>query len=54
MTYKIVRRVEGGELLDLATEEDFSKAKQLLESFQEHFPGDYLIQDSVSDVETDD
>jgi hypothetical protein len=53
MACKIGRRVEGGELLEVATVEDFSQAKQLLESFQEHFPGDYLIQDSVSDLEAD-
>jgi hypothetical protein len=54
MAYKIVRKIEDGEFLDVATCEDLSQAKQLLDSFKEYFPGDYLIQDSVSDVEVDD
>jgi len=53
MPYKIVRKLENGEFLEVGTFDDFSEAKQILESYKEHFPGDYLIQDSVSDVEID-
>lgn len=46
--YKVVRKIETDEPLVIATLDDLNEAKQLLEQFKEHWPGDYSIQDSTS------
>jgi hypothetical protein len=53
MAYKILRKLENGELLEVGSLNDLSEAKQLLESFNEHWPGDYRIQDSTSGADID-
>jgi hypothetical protein len=46
--YKVVRKIETDEPLLIATLDDLNEAKQLLEQFKEHWPGDYSIQESAS------
>jgi len=45
--YKVVRRTETGEVIILATLDDLNRAKQTLEDFKQHWPGDYSIQESL-------
>lgn len=51
--YKVVRKIENGEPVVIATVADLNKAKQVLEEFREHWPGDYSIQESASGREID-
>jgi hypothetical protein len=51
--YKVVRKVENGEILLIATVDDLKKANQLLREFKEHWPGDYSIQEAASSREID-
>jgi hypothetical protein len=53
MAYKVLYKLENGELLEIASMDDLIQAKQLLESFKEHWPGDYSIQDSTSGADID-
>jgi hypothetical protein len=48
MIYKVFRKLETGELLVLASFEDLDRAKQLIASLEEHWPGDYFVRDSLS------
>jgi len=51
--YKIFLTLETGEVLELTRKDRLNEAKQLLESFSEHWPGDYSIQDAESDADID-
>ena len=51
--YKVVRKVENGETVVIATVDDLKKAKQVLKEFKEHWPGDYSVQESTSSTEID-
>jgi hypothetical protein len=42
-----------GELPVIATVDDLNKAKEVLKEFKEHWPGEYSIEDSVSNEEID-
>lgn len=53
MVYKIFRKLETGELLMLASSDNLDQAKQLVESLNEHWPGDYSVQDSTSQADID-
>jgi hypothetical protein len=53
MAYKIFRKLETGELLLLASFDDLDQAKELVQSLNEHWPGDYSVQDSVSGADID-
>ncbi len=48
MIYNVFRKLETGELLPLASFEDLDRAKQLIASLEEHWPGDYFVRDSAS------
>jgi len=50
MTFKLIRKLENGDVMVLATVDDLKRGKQLLESFKEHWPGDYSIVDSKSNA----
>jgi hypothetical protein len=51
MAYKLILKQENGDVMLLATVDDLERAKQLLESFKENWPGDYSIVDSESNEE---
>ena len=51
--YKIFLTLETGELLELTRKDRLNEAKQLIESFSKHWPGDYSIQDTESDTDID-
>ena len=53
MAYKVLYKLENDELLELASLDDLIQARRLLESFKEHWPGDYSIQDSASGANID-
>jgi hypothetical protein len=46
--YNIYRELADGQQLWVASYDDLKQAKQLKESLNRHWPGDYLIQESVS------
>jgi hypothetical protein len=56
VVYKVFRKLETGELLEVARKDGVNEAKQLVESFSQHWPGDYLIQnaESCTDIDLDD
>jgi len=51
--YKICRKLENGKIVVLASRNDLEHAKQLVRSFAAHFPGEYVIWDSVSVKDAD-
>ena len=51
MIYKVFRKLETGELLPLASFEDLDRAKQLIASLEEHWPGDYFVMDSIANAD---
>ena len=53
MAFKIVRKLETGEILSLSTCDDLKQAMHLVASLAEFWPGDYSIRDSLSDTEID-
>lgn len=48
MIYKVYRRLETGEEMLLASFEDLERAKELIASLVEEWPGDYFVTDSTS------
>jgi hypothetical protein len=47
-TYDICRKLKSGTIVVLASRNNLEHAKQLARSFAAHFPGEYVIRDSVS------
>ncbi|HXX00676.1 MAG TPA: hypothetical protein VEJ00_05635 [Candidatus Acidoferrales bacterium] len=45
MSFKILRELENGELLEVANHGDFEKAEALVRALNEHWPGVYLIRE---------
>ncbi len=43
MAYVILRKLEGGEFLPVATFDDLSKAQHLAEALYEYWPADYSV-----------
>lgn len=43
MTFKIQRKLERGELVEVAIHADFEKAEEVVRAFKENWPGVYLI-----------
>ena len=50
--HMIYRRVENGELLEVAGSEDQAAAERLMRSFKKLFPAEYVIRESESDDES--
>jgi hypothetical protein len=44
--YEIVRRLEDGQIISVATQSDLPAAKKLIQLFNAEWPGDYSIRDS--------
>ena len=51
--YKVLRKMESGETVLIADVQDLNQAKQLAEDFNDHWPGDYRIQESFSEKQID-
>jgi hypothetical protein len=49
--YKILRELDDGEFLWMASRDNPEEAKQLIESFREHWPGEYVIREDVEPEE---
>ena len=45
--YKIFRKLDSGELLWMALRDSLEEAEQLVESFSEHWPGEYVIREDA-------
>jgi hypothetical protein len=49
--YKVVRRLEDGQVLLIASRKDLEEARRLIESLRAEWPGDYSIGDACkSDI----
>jgi hypothetical protein len=49
--YDILRRLENGELLPIATRNDLTEAKQLAESLNFFWPAEYILREAESGAE---
>jgi hypothetical protein len=47
--YTIFRRVENGDLFEVASSEDQAAAERLMRSFKKLFPAEYVIRESEAD-----
>ena len=47
--YTIFRRVENGELFEVANSEEHASAERLMRSFKKLFPAEYVIRESEPD-----
>ena len=50
--YTIFRRVENGELFEVANSEEHASAERLMRSFKKLFRAEYVIRESESDDES--
>jgi hypothetical protein len=44
--YRIFRKLESEEFLLMASRDSLEEAEQLVESFREHWPGEYVIREN--------
>jgi hypothetical protein len=44
--YRVFRQLGNGELLHVASYDDFEQVVQLVKAFKAHWPGGYLVRDS--------
>lgn len=51
--YDILRKLESGELLPIASRGDLAEAKQLAESLNSYWPAEYIVRESESGAEFD-
>jgi len=51
--YNISRKVANGEILMLAVRRELDEAKKVLATLNEHWPGDYLIQDAETGADVE-
>jgi hypothetical protein len=43
--YEIIRKLENGELLRVASRDDLGEARKLIESLSFHWPAEYFVRD---------
>jgi hypothetical protein len=48
--YSVLKRLENGEFVDVASREDLQQALQLAQSLNVHWPGEYQVRDSRSEA----
>jgi hypothetical protein len=48
--YKVLKQLENGEFVNVASRDDLYDAMQLAQSLNVHWPGEYEIRDSRSEV----
>ena len=49
--YDILRKLETGELLPIASRNDLEEAKQLAESLNSYWPAEYIVRETESGAE---
>ena len=49
--HDILRKLENGEVLPVASRNDLAEAKQLAESLNSYWPAEYIVRDSRSGAE---
>ena len=49
--YDILRKLENGEVLPIASRNDLSEAKQLAESLNDYWPAEYIVRECASGAE---
>jgi len=49
--YDILRKLENGEVLPIASRNDLSEAKQLAESLNAYWPAEYVVRECASGAE---
>ena len=49
--YDILRKLENGEVLPIATRTDLTEAKQLAESLNSYWPAEYIVRETGSGAE---
>jgi len=49
--YDILRKLENGEVLPIATRTDLTEAKQLAESLNSYWPAEYIVRETESGSE---
>jgi hypothetical protein len=50
--YDVLRRLEGGELLRVASRSELAEARQLAESLNFYWPAEYIVRESAPDGES--
>ena len=50
-TYDILRKLENGEVLPIASRNDLEEARELAESLNDYWPAEYIVRESKSGVE---
>jgi hypothetical protein len=48
--YTVLKRLENGEFVHVASRDDLQQALQLAQSLNAHWPGEYEVRDSRSEV----
>jgi len=48
--YSVLKQLENGEFVHVASRDDLQQALQLAQSLNVHWPGDYEVRDSHSEV----
>lgn len=49
--YDILRKLENGEILKVASRSDLAEARELAESLDAYWPAHYFVRDSISGAE---
>lgn len=44
--YSVFRKLENGEFLHVASRDELEQVVQLVEAFNAHWPGEYIVRDS--------